>query len=62
MEWDARLKVIKSMKAYGGSFVKALANAWQFADADNSAKIEAAFAEYIETYSKRPVPDDEQAA
>lgn len=59
MKHDDRLKVIKSMKAYGGSFVQALAQAWMFADEQNSAKIEAAFADYIERYAKRPVPDND---
>lgn len=52
MEWNQRIATIKAMQVYGGSFVKALANAWQHADEQNSAKIEAAFPEYIEKYSK----------
>ena len=38
------------MQTFGGSFVKALAVAWQHADEDNTLKIEAAFPEYIEKY------------
>lgn len=50
MEWNQRIATIKAMQTYGGSFVKALANAWQQADYHNSAKIEATWPEYIEKY------------
>jgi len=51
MEWDQRIAVIATMQRYGGSFVKALANAWGCADEDNSARIEATWPEYIQKYS-----------
>jgi hypothetical protein len=47
---DDKLKVIRAMKEFGGSFVKALAQAWLYADEDNCAKIEAAWPEYIAKY------------
>ncbi len=50
MTWDERIKTIRAMEKFGGSFVKALATAWQRADENNSARIEAAFPEYIEKY------------
>ena len=51
MEWNKRLATIMVMQSRGGSFVKALANAWWSADKTNAAKIEAAFPEYIEKYT-----------
>lgn len=50
LEWNARIATIKAMQTYGGGFVRALASAWQVADEQNSAKLEAAFPEYIEKY------------
>lgn len=50
MTHDERLKVSGAMLQFGGSFVKALAAAWRLADESNSAKIEAAFPEYIAKY------------
>lgn len=52
MNHDAKLQVIGAMLRYGGSFVKALATAWQLADDSNAAKIEAAFPDYIEKYRR----------
>ena len=50
MEWNDRIKTIAAMKEFGGSFVKRLAEAWQCADEENSAKIEAAWPEYLAKY------------
>jgi len=50
MEWNDRIKTIAAMREFGGSFVKRLAEAWQCADEDNSAKIEAAWPEYLAKY------------
>ena len=60
MEWNDRIRTIKAMNAFGGSFVQALAAAWRCADSDNSAKIEAAWPEYIEKYRKlsETMPED----
>lgn len=57
MEWNQRVATIKAMQTYGGSFVKALANAWMHADEDNSAKIEATWPEYIEKYKAMSDPE-----
>lgn len=52
MEWNQRVYTIKAMQKFGGGFVKALGDLWQHADADNSARIEASWPEYIAKYSK----------
>ena len=41
-----KIDVANAMIKYGGSFVKALGNALQFADHINTAKIERAFSDY----------------
>ena len=50
MTWDERVGTIKAMRIYGGGFVNALAEAWRLADANNSARIESSFADYMEKY------------
>ena len=50
MTHDEKLITIRAMDAYGGSFVKALAQAWLLADEDNCRRIEAAFPEYMQKY------------
>ena len=50
MTWNDRIRTIAAMREVGGSFVKRLAEAWQCADADNSAKIEATWPEYLAKY------------
>lgn len=50
MTHDHKLITIRAMKQYGGSFVKALAEAYLLADEDNAAKIEYAFPLYISKY------------
>ncbi len=42
--------VLEAMERFGGSFVRALAEAWRKADADNSARLEQAFPEYAREY------------
>jgi hypothetical protein len=42
--------VIQAMKTYGGSFVKALAEAARLADSINLEKIKTAFSDYWEKY------------
>jgi len=42
--------MIKGMTTYGGSFVQALARAFQCADFVNFAKLELAFPEYVKKY------------
>mgnify|MGYP001573801747 CR=1 FL=1 len=46
------LLIIEKMEQYGGSFVKALANAARHADTVNLAKIKMTFREYWEQYRK----------
>lgn len=57
MQASDRAEVIKAMRLYGGSFVNALAMAWERADEINAAKIEAAFPEYIERYKAMAGPE-----
>lgn len=49
---DEDLLVVEAMEKYGGSFVKALANACHHADAFNLGKIKQTFKEYWTTYSE----------
>jgi hypothetical protein len=44
--------VVRAMETYGGGFLKALANAWRHADANNKHRLEAAFDDYFETYKQ----------
>ena len=46
-----QLATIRAMREHGGSFAKALAEAWACADSVNSAVIEAAFAKVIRNYT-----------
>jgi hypothetical protein len=49
---DIDLDVIEAMEKYGGSFVVALAQAARRADANNLAKLKAAFPEYWQQYTE----------
>jgi protein involved in sex pheromone biosynthesis len=50
---DAKdLKTVQNMEQYGGSFVKALAEAFHKADSENFLKLKNAFPEYWQKYSK----------
>jgi hypothetical protein len=44
--------VIDEMNNYGGSFVRALARAFEYADADNFARLKAAFPDYWARYAE----------
>ncbi len=44
------IKIVDAMEKYGGSFVKALANAARHADHYNLGKIRQTFHEYWDTY------------
>lgn len=46
------MRVVEMMEKYGGSFVKALAEACYHADPINLAKIKTTFSEYWEEYEK----------
>lgn len=52
MRTDQDLKTIDAMKRYGGSFVKALAEAALHADPDNLKRIKTAFPEYWERFTE----------
>ena len=47
-----KLETVLAMKRRGGSFAKALADAWMAADPINQAKLEAAFADYFNKYQQ----------
>ena len=51
-------KVISSMRTYGGSFVKALANCAAHADTSNFAKIKATWPDYWEEYTRMAFHDE----
>ena len=44
--------VLQAMEVYGGNFVKALAFAWRRADADNTARLRAAFSDVWDRYTE----------
>lgn len=50
--WDEDLAVIKAMRAYGGSFVQALAQAALLADENNLKRIKDAFPDYWKRYAE----------
>ena len=52
-----KARIIDAMVNHGRPFVQRLALAWRYADAEDSAKIEATWPEYIETY-RRFAEDD----
>ena len=47
---DEDIKIIEAMEKYGGSFVKALANAMRHADHTNLGRLRQTFHEYWATY------------
>ena len=49
---DSEIIVVEAMEKYGGSFVKALAEAFWRADRANFYKLQAAFEEYWQEYEK----------
>ena len=49
------LKIVDAMETYGGSFVKALANAARHADHFNLGKIRQTFREYWDTYKEMAI-------
>lgn len=49
---DHEYAVVEAMERYGGSFVKALANAMRYADPINRAKIINTWPEYWNTYEQ----------
>jgi len=58
---ERELAVVAAMKRYGGSFVKALAEAFTYADPDNFRILKASFPDYWRLYEDaagrtRPLP------
>jgi pyruvate/2-oxoacid:ferredoxin oxidoreductase beta subunit len=49
------LKIVEAMETYGGSFVKALANAARHADHYNLGKIRQTWSEYWDTYREMAI-------
>lgn len=54
MNHEEKLHAVASMRRYGGSFAKALAEAWFKADLDNQRKLENAFPDLFIDYSTYP--------
>ena len=50
MTYYQKLITVRAMKQYGGSFVKALAEALLMADGSNTARIRGAFTDYMAKY------------
>jgi hypothetical protein len=48
---EADYATVEAMVRYGGSFVKALGQAWYAADSDNKSRLRAAFPEYWKQYA-----------
>lgn len=53
MDSDEKFYTIKAMQQFGGGFVSALAAALSRADAQNTARIVAAFPDYIKEYGPK---------
>jgi hypothetical protein len=49
---EHEIAVVTAMKAYGGSFVQALATAYERADENNFIRLRRAFPEYWMRYSR----------
>ena len=49
-DYDYMFAVAEAMQRYGGSFAKAIAEAWFRADNDNRKKLERCFFELFEEY------------
>jgi len=45
-------KIVQAMETFGGSFVKALANAMRLADMKNYQILRKAFSDYFKTYEE----------
>ncbi len=48
---DRKIRLLEAMEKNGSGFSSALATAWFKADSGNSAKLEAAFGDMLESYS-----------
>jgi hypothetical protein len=45
-------RTVQAMRVYGGSFIRSLAGCFMFADAENAARLKAAFPDYWQKYSE----------
>ena len=52
MDHDEKLKLVETMKRFGGSFVKALAECILLADMTNLSKLQKVFPQEFKTYGK----------
>jgi hypothetical protein len=52
---EEEIQVIEAMEKYGGSFVKALANAYRHADPYNRGMIRQCWKDYWKTYQEKGV-------
>ena len=52
MKHDEKLKMVTTMRRYGGCFVKALAECFVFADESNLERLYAAFPEIVIQYRR----------
>jgi len=52
MTQNEKIAMIEAMRRYGGSFVVALADCFIVADADNTARLIAAFPEIVARYKE----------
>jgi hypothetical protein len=51
-DYDEKLAVFACMAEKGGSFARALAEAWVRADVNNKRRIEEAFPDYVRDYGR----------
>lgn len=52
MDYDTKLKMVRAMRIFGGSFVEALAECFLRADQYNLQKLIDAFPEYVKQYTE----------
>jgi hypothetical protein len=55
-------QIVDAMLTYGGSFVQSLAQAWRCADAQNQARLKAAFPDYWDHYRELAEMQERHAA
>ena len=53
------LEIVQAMQRHGGSFVRALAEAWQVADEINRRKIRDTWSEYFGLYAVKAQQDQQ---
>jgi len=55
---ENEIKIVETMKKYGGSFVKSLAETYERGDAFNRGKLRQCFKEYWNTYAEMAGVDE----